>query len=163
MSKWIVITSLNEPTLSVKKFSDRLVAGWWIVVVGDEKSPKNYRYPNVEFLSVEKQKKLYPTLSKSIPFNHYSRKNIGYLYAIRNDAKLVLDTDDDNFPKLNFGNNISLSGKSRYVHSKSWINIYSYFSNENIWPRGLPLDYIHEKGQIIHNDHKEKCHFNSFS
>ena len=76
--------------------------------------------------------------------------------------KLVLDTDDDNFPKINFGNNISLSVKGRYVHSKSWINIYSYFSNENIWPRGLPLDYIHEKGQIIHNDHKEKCHIQQF-
>ena len=38
MSKWIVITSINEPTLSVKKFSNLHEAGWRIVVVGDEKS-----------------------------------------------------------------------------------------------------------------------------
>ena len=37
-------------------------------------------------------------ISKSLLENHYIRKNIGYLYALENDASMILDTDDDNFP-----------------------------------------------------------------
>ncbi|VDM75263.1 unnamed protein product [Strongylus vulgaris] len=39
------------------------------------------------------------------PENSYTRKNIGYLYAIKNGAKWIYDTDDDNKP---YGGNITI-------------------------------------------------------
>jgi hypothetical protein len=41
----------------------------------------------VLYLSLEKQGRYFPELSKLIPLRHYSRKNFGYLLAILNDAQ----------------------------------------------------------------------------
>ena len=40
MKKYIVCTSINKPTLAIKKFD--LMKDWKLVVVGDKKTPKNY-------------------------------------------------------------------------------------------------------------------------
>ena len=40
--KWIVITSINYPTEDVKKLAN--IPGWRMVMVGDTKSPKDWRY-----------------------------------------------------------------------------------------------------------------------
>ena len=39
--KWIVITTINAPTDDVKKLAD--IDGWKVVVVGDTKSPADWR------------------------------------------------------------------------------------------------------------------------
>jgi len=39
--KWIVITSINYPTNDVKKLAE--IPGWKMVMVGDTKSPKDWR------------------------------------------------------------------------------------------------------------------------
>ena len=39
--------------------------------------------------------KLFPLID-SIPWNHFGRKNIGYLYALLYGANVVWDFDDDN-------------------------------------------------------------------
>ena len=52
--------------------------------------------------SLKTQKKLDFQSIKFIPENHYSRKNIGYLHAISNGAKIIFETDDDNLPKKIF-------------------------------------------------------------
>ena len=39
--KWIIITTINPPTDDVKKLST--LKDWKVVVVGDTKSPKNWR------------------------------------------------------------------------------------------------------------------------
>jgi len=33
---------------------------------------------------------------RHVPFNHFARKNIGYLYAIAHGAEFICDFDDDN-------------------------------------------------------------------
>lgn len=40
--KWIVITTINNPTDDVMKLAN--IPGWKVVVVGDTKSPKYWRY-----------------------------------------------------------------------------------------------------------------------
>ena len=65
----------------------------------DQKTPANWHYPNTLFLSVQKQLKLGYRLLEHLPFNHYARKMIGYLYAIEHGALTIFDTDDDNIPK----------------------------------------------------------------
>lgn len=39
--KWIVLTTINKPTGDVKKLAG--IEGWKIVVVGDTKTPKDWR------------------------------------------------------------------------------------------------------------------------
>ena len=39
--KWIVITTINSPTADVKKLAG--IEGWKVVVVGDTKSPADWR------------------------------------------------------------------------------------------------------------------------
>jgi len=39
--KWIVITSINYPTDDVKKLAE--IPGWKMVMVGDTKSPKDWK------------------------------------------------------------------------------------------------------------------------
>ena len=40
--KWIVLTTVNSPTEDVKKLAR--IEGWKVVVVGDTKTPKDWRY-----------------------------------------------------------------------------------------------------------------------
>ncbi|KIH51862.1 hypothetical protein ANCDUO_18043, partial [Ancylostoma duodenale] len=74
------------------------ISGWKMVVVGDTKTPINWRLEGVHFLSVEDQQRLDYHLTSDLPYNSYTRKNIGYLYAIQHGAEWIYDTDDDNKP-----------------------------------------------------------------
>lgn len=78
--KFIIITSINPPTAAVEEFSKW--DGWTTVVVGDRKSPVDCNWGNVVYLSLEKQKELFPDFCGFLPENTYLRKMIGYLYAL---------------------------------------------------------------------------------
>jgi len=94
ISKWIVVTTIHYPTESLKKLAT--LPDWHLVVVADKKTPSDWSLNNCEFLSVERQLALNYKIIPLLPWNHYSRKNIGYLYAIEHGAKVIYDTDDDN-------------------------------------------------------------------
>ena len=100
MRKFIVITSIFEPTEAVIEFSRQ--KDYQLVVVGDKKSPSNWHCDNVVFLSIEQQESIGFKLNRHLPYNHYCRKMFGYLYAFSNGADIIIDTDDDNIPKLNW-------------------------------------------------------------
>ena len=117
---------------------------WNFIVVGDKKTPKNFKLKHAEFINY-KRKLEDITFSKKCPINTYARKNIGYLKAIRNNSDVIVETDDDNFPLKNFFHPFSLYSESQTINkNKDWINIYNYFVNKKdinkIWPRGLPLE-----------------------
>ena len=81
-SKWIVITTINPPGKSVEKVGRLCESGEWrAVVVGDTRTPPDWRSPHVEFLSVDAQRDEFGAYADQIPYRHYSRKNLGYLYA----------------------------------------------------------------------------------
>ena len=70
------------------------------MVVGDVRSMSKEVYgipdnPRFVYLSVSDQLALFPKVSEMIPWNHYGRKNIGYIYAIKSGAKRIWDFDDD--------------------------------------------------------------------
>src|SRR4051812_3684016 len=96
MNKFIIITSIFEPTEAVKKYANK--EGWQLVVVGDKKSPGAWSYPNVTYLSAEDQIGLGYAMTDTLPWNHYCRKMIGYIYAVSKGADVIMDTDDDNIP-----------------------------------------------------------------
>lgn len=146
---WIVITTINPPTKAVKEFA-RMASEkkWKVLVVGDTKTPADWNCDGVEFLSIDRQRAEFGEIANLVPVKHYCRKNIGYLYAIQNGATILIDTDDDNLPYTDFAARLEKNVTGEVIGGEKWANIYSYYSEETIWPRGLPLNHIHTKGAI---------------
>lgn len=143
MKKFIVITSIFSPTEAVKKFAK--LKDWQLIIVGDKKTPKDWKLHNAIYISPDAQIELFPKMAKDLPWNSYSRKNIGYLYAMRQGADIIVDTDDDNIPYDDWGKGVSFEGTFKTIESKGFVNIYKYFTDEFIWPRGYPLNKVLEK------------------
>ena len=140
MKKAIVITSIFPPTEAVSKFSK--YDDYNLIVVGDKKSPVDWRYENVKYISVEEQLSSNYSLAKTLPFNHYCRKMIGYLSAIEAGAESIVDTDDDNIPKDGYAFPPLEGTFDLLKESQGFVNIYQLYTKQKIWPRGLPLDKI---------------------
>jgi len=148
-NKVVVITSVNGVTEAVRRFAE--VDGWHVVLVGDRKSPPldKHPHPNITYLSVEYQKKLGFRLCAHCPFDHYSRKNIGYIYAMKNAAEFIADADDDNVPYENWGKVVAYEPWSMpVVTSPKLVNIYRLFTDEFIWPRGFPLAAVRDRTAV---------------
>ena len=151
--KWIVLTTINPPTEIIYSII-KIIYDWKIVVIGDvQTNDHDWKLLNhsnkLIYLSIKEQLKLrYETL-KYIPTNSYSRKNIGYLYAIQHGAKEIYEIDDNiisNFKYINWTFN-----KSNYERitlgnndNSQMINPYSYFGLKDIWPRGFKLNDINK-------------------
>lgn len=138
--KYIIITSIFAPTEAIEKFSK--LTDWNVIVVGDKKTVKDWAYPNVEFISVADQEKTDSAFAKALPWNSYTRKNIGYAHAISNGANLIYETDDDNIPLDNWVSSPSFAESVEVINKPPFVNIYSFFTEKHVWPRGLPLQYI---------------------
>lgn len=153
-----IITTIQPPTASVMQLVAKLNAiGGKLIVAGDKKGPPAYVDPRncelvegdsaawpVEFVSLETQLTLPFELGKLLPVGHYARKNIGYLLAIQQGASCIYETDDDNAPNERWEVRQQEVTEYRSVSRTDhrWVNVYRYFTGENIWPRGLPLDEI---------------------
>lgn len=159
MTKSVIITSINNITDSIRAFLS--LKDWTVYYVGDNKSPELQSKDGFVFLSVNEQRASGFRSADILPFNHYCRKNVGYLYAIKNGAQYLLDTDDDNTPYGSFEDiinpffNQSDAVNAQYVQSDERdrlpvINIYLHYTKKDqmIWPRGLPLDSIKNTGQV---------------
>jgi hypothetical protein len=64
--------------------------------------------------------------------------------ALQEGAEIIVETDDDNFPGGEFWESRSRNVFARIQNISGWSNVYRYFSDSNIWPRGFPLEEIHE-------------------
>jgi len=84
LHQYIIITTINPKSKSIVEFEKK--NDWKMIIVGDKKSVPISSSKNLTFLSIDDQKKTGFEFEKICPFNHYTRKNIGYLYAIKNDA-----------------------------------------------------------------------------
>ena len=137
-----VITTIAEPTKGVEKLVSRLLAvDGHLIVIGDEKGPHSYETNATTFLSLQKQGRLPFKIAKMLPTCHYARKNIGYLYSIQERANCIYETDDDNAPLIRWKPR-SLQVDAKMPKKQGWLNVYRYFTDEFIWPRGFPLNHI---------------------
>lgn len=155
MTKFIVITSIFEPTLAVKAFSK--LTDYQTVVIGDTKTPFDWHCEHVHFLSVQDQENWDDQFIKKLPYNHYCRKMVGYLHAIKHEAELIIDTDDDNIPQDNWGFPDMSGMFATIVPYQGFINIYSLYTQQKIWARGLPLSLIHKKTEWNTVLSQEEC------
>lgn len=145
--KCIIITSIHGITDAVKSFAR--FEDWHVIVVGDKKTPPLQKnpFPNVTFLSVRDQEDMDFSFLEFCPFNHYVRKNLGYLYAIRHGATWIADTDDDNIPYEQWGMGIAENAHMETVSGTRFVNMYRFFTDASIWPRGFPLNEIQNQHQ----------------
>ena len=97
----IVITRIHPPNEAIASYAR--TAGHQLIVVGDKKTPRDWACEGVEFISIEEQTSVGFRLSDTLPYNHYCRKMPGYLRAVEMGAECIIDTDDDNYPRPNWG------------------------------------------------------------
>jgi len=140
--KCVIITTINKPTETILKHINN--TAYDVIIVGDNKTPDDYKNLNCIYLDIPSQKKLFPELSELLPYNHYCRKNLGYLYAIKKGYKIIYETDDDNIPYDNFDTILQYDNIQMITEqNNTWINIFKYFTNNAyIWPRGFPLSLL---------------------
>ena len=147
--RWIVLTTIQAPTPALADIAKLCHSEWGIVVIGDLNTPADWSHQGVEFLSVQRQMEIFGTFAELIPYRHYCRKNLGYLYAIRNGATMIIDVDDDNIPYPSFGRRLHRAVEGRLLNGARWVNVYRHFTDDaRIWPRGLPLDEIETRGTL---------------
>lgn len=152
VDKAIVITTINSPKSEILSFA--AISDWKLIIVGDRKTPKNWSLAKAHYLSPSLQDKLFPKFSKTFPWNLYARKNIGYLYAIKNKAKVIYESDDDMFPNKNFPPPLDVKIDATVLSGKKFINVINFFlkerhANKPVWTRGFPLEYIKNQEGII--------------
>lgn len=154
-----VLTTINPPDERVSDW--RQITQNHTIVIGDKKTPDSWKNPSCDYYSLSAQLNSEFTMVSHLPENHYTRKNLGYLYAIKKGANAIIDTDDDNFPNLLEWNNLLKSNFEVNEHSPSekisFKNIYSYYSESDIpfWPRGFPIKLINvEESNIKLSDIK---------
>jgi hypothetical protein len=134
----IVITSIYPASKAVKKFSR--LKDYDLIIVGDKKSPKIYNVPAI-YLDVEGQSKKFPKMAALLPYNHYCRKNLGYIYALQAGYEIIADSDDDNIPYKNWGQ-FPTAKQFETIVGPLYPNVYKAFTKEPVWPRGYPVDQI---------------------
>ena len=169
--RWAVVTTIFEPSEAVRRQVS--LQGWCLVIVADKIGMKEYHtgwFPGqgndaVVYLTPEEQEAIKIPFIDALPWNHFGRKNVGYLYAILvHGADIIWDFDDDNLlkfwvkgaappgaPSLDAfvpGEHNCVNGRMEGLVPKehNWLTYNSYpklgAPSLPSWPHGLPLDDI---------------------
>lgn len=151
----IVITTIFPPSDAVKAYAR--LPDTELIVAGDKKTPADWAWSGATFLPAERQDSIGPALAKRLPYNHYCRKMFGYLAAAESGAEVVIDTDDDNLPKINWGFPGFEGAYETISEPTGFVNIYQWFTHAPIWPRGLPLDLIRTRFDTDRERVTQRC------
>ena len=122
-------------------------AGFKLIAIGDRKTPDVAWPEAARYFNVQQQIETGLDYARVAPLNHYARKNIGYLIAMAERAPVIFDTDDDNAP-LESWNRRTRETQARRCPQTGWVNVYQWFTDAHVWPRGLPLDRARHQRDI---------------
>ena len=148
--RWAVCTTIFDESEAVHDVCRRLPS-YCLVVVADKKSKETYHVDGgctFIYLTVRDQEQIARSspFALQTPWNHFGRKNLGYLFAIANGARVLWDFDDDNLLiTSSFLGDESLNGQKLVTlqGAATSINPYPLLGAENFsWPRGFPLEQI---------------------
>jgi hypothetical protein len=156
---FLVITSIaasSHPVLQ-RHAKEAAAHAMPMIVVGDLKSPAQFDLPGCDFYSVARQQAMPSELAKLLPCNHYARKNLGYLAAMRQGAEIIVETDDDNLPGHEFWQERQRQTTAHLLTGKGWVNTYRYFSERHIWPRGFALEHIRDDAPPLSDEVAVDC------
>lgn len=142
------IQSSDNPVLKAyaKACTEKKIS---FIIAGDISSPKNFNLPGCEYLDIDTQLSLPFKLVALLPHKTYAKKNIAYLQAIRQGHSVIIETDDDNLPEENFWQERNAVVNGNKASGAEWINVYRFFSERFIWPRGFSLQHIKEQASVL--------------
>ena len=152
------MTTFNSLNISILKILNILkkLNIWKIVIVSNKKNIdhfwKNIGFENeLVYLSIKDQKCLGYNIIRYLNLNHnsFTKKNIGYLYAIQHGAKEIYEIDEDII--ISDLNHLALEFTKSFIcyglrNDSKMINPYDYFGETNIWPRGFRIKDIGNNG-----------------
>ena len=156
-TKWSVVTTIYEISLAIHR-TLKMGSTWCTVVVADRKTPvaSYVGLKRLVLLTKDDQIKISESspFVNAMPWDHFGRKNIGYLYAMSRGAQYIFDFDDDNELRLNLNSSEAVSPLPSPIdklgvaavdtRTTNVFNPYLYFRAKNraAWPRGFPLANI---------------------
>jgi hypothetical protein len=142
----IVITSIAAPNRVLRDIAGQCsTRSLKFYVIGDVSSPADFHLDGCSFYSIDRQISTGFQTATLCPKRHYARKNIGYLAAIEAGSQMIVETDDDNLPGEGFWGPRTRTQSVPAVAAAGWVNVYRYFTETHIWPRGLPLDAVRQR------------------
>jgi len=157
MRKFIVCTTPNNITDAIIKYDT--FSDYQLIVIGDELTPLSYRDKLKNGIFISYNQKLGFRIENYIPLNCTQRSLLGYLFAIREKADIIVTVADDVYPydnfgyNLNIGNNINIT--TNKIIGKGYYNYLPDISNTGfkIWQRGFPITELNNNSnlKIINN------------
>lgn len=143
MRKVIVTTTINPPTEAINKFE--AMADWELVVIGDLKTPKDYKLKRGTYVTPEMQEAYDKDFSDAIGWNCIQRRNFGLLWAHDMKADIVAVVDDDNIPYEGWGTNVTIGKETEVNFYDTDLPAFDPVGATNykhIWHRGYPLQLL---------------------
>jgi hypothetical protein len=140
---YVVVTSIASPNSILRQLAQGCSEReYHFTVIGDQASPAEFHIDGCDFYDLKRQKQTNLKFAQLCPTKHYARKNIGYLLAIRDGASTIIETDDDNIPYRQFWEQRQRIQNVPVLQNGGWVNVYRYFTDQNIWPRGFPIERL---------------------
>ncbi|HEY4312073.1 MAG TPA: hypothetical protein VGN12_21675 [Pirellulales bacterium] len=143
MKKVIVTTTINPPTKALERFQS--FEDWELVVIGDKKTPADYRLKRGIYVTPEEQEKYDPALSDAIGWNCIQRRSFGLLWAHDMGADVVAVVDDDNIPLDGWGQNLLVGQNvdvNYYETDLPAFDPVGATNHSHLWHRGYPLQLL---------------------
>jgi hypothetical protein len=142
MKKIIVSTTVAPVTTALEKFDN--MPGWELIVVGDLKTPKDYKI-NGYYFSPKEQESYNRELSDAMGWNCIQRRNFGFMLAYDMGADIVAVVDDDNIPLDNWGIDVRVGQPTTarsYTTDLIAFDSVGLTNHSNLWHRGFPLELL---------------------
>lgn len=146
MKKVIVTTTINPVTEAIKRF--QAMEDWDLVVVGDKKTPADYKLERGVYLNPDNQESYDKELSDSLGWNCIERRNFGFLWAFDMGADIVATVDDDNIPYQWWGDDLLIGKQVEVNYFNTDLPVFDPIGATNekrLWHRGYPLELIHKR------------------
>ena len=143
MKKVIVTTTINLPTEAIRRF--QTMKDWDLVVIGDKKTPPNYKLDRGTYVTPEMQESYDKPLSDAIGWNCIQRRILGILWAHDTGADVVAVVDDDNIPLAGWGENLMVGREVEVNYYETDLPAFDPVGATNhkaLWHRGFPLQLL---------------------
>ena len=166
MNKYLILTSISEPSVATLKYCEIAdQKDWKLVFIGDLKTPHasyqalETKYKNFMYMTPEQQEELYPELSEAIGWNKCQRRNIGFVYAYDNGCDILATSDDDNIPYDNWGDEMFVGQEIEVdCYENKIVNAFDPISvteHKSLWHRGYPIEALQRKNDVEYKGKKK--------
>jgi hypothetical protein len=143
MKRVIVTTTINPPTQAIEAFE--AMPDWELVVIGDQKTPRDYPFRHGVYVTPGEQEKYDPALSDAIGWNCIQRRIFGLLWANDMKADVVAVVDDDNIPLKGWGLDLLVGREVEVNYYETALPAFDPVgatNHPNLWHRGFPLQLL---------------------